>query len=472
LSKIRVHSAHCHTVDLKTRMPFKYGIATMTAFPLCFVELDCEIDGKQSKGIASDLLPPKWFKKDPNQDPASELEELRSVIQHACDLSMNREAPNIYDFWRQIYQEQTMWGQEQSLPSLLVHFGSSLIERALIDSLCRHLNTPFHLLLKDNHFGIQFEDLNPELEPKNLTEFFPKSPLNHVIARHTVGLADPLTDSDISDEERLNDGLPQSLEACTKSYGLKHFKIKICGDLKTDSQRLECISKVLNTNASPDFAFSLDGNEQFNDPSAFKDFWEELNSQGSLKSFFDRLLFVEQPLHREVALNENIGTSLLDWTDRPSIIIDESDGDLDSASKAIKLGYDGTSHKNCKGVFKSIANFLMIQKLNQHAPTRPLIQSGEDLCNQGPVSIMQDLCVAASLGIRSVERNGHHYCAGLSAHPASVQKEILKSHPDVYGPTKQGWPTLMIEKGCISTQSNSTIPLLASTLYQTFQTTK
>ena len=59
MSKIKVHSARCHTVDLKTRMPFKYGIATMTAFPLCFVEIDCEIDGRSAPGIASDLLPPK-----------------------------------------------------------------------------------------------------------------------------------------------------------------------------------------------------------------------------------------------------------------------------------------------------------------------------------------------------------------------------------------------------------------------------
>ena len=279
-----------------------------------------------------------------------------------------------------------------------------------------------------------------------------------MIARHTIGLSDPLTHADIPDEERLSDGLPQSLEECTNTYGLKHFKVKICGDIKTDSERLANISKVLDTNAPSDFAFSLDGNEQFVDPTAFKAFWEELNSHSNLKSLLKRLLFVEQPLHRDVALNEDIGDVLHAWTDRPSIIIDESDGDLDSARKAIQLGYDGTSHKNCKGVFKSISNFLMIQKLNQDSPSRLLIQSGEDLCNQGPVSIMQDLCVAASLGIQSVERNGHHYCAGLSAHPVSVQHEMLKHHPDVYAPTKKGWPSLAMDQGSVSMRSINASP--------------
>jgi hypothetical protein len=97
-------------------MPFKYGIATMTAFPLCFVEIDCEIDGRSAPGIASDLLPPKWFKKDPQQEPASELHELRSVIHHACALSLNREALSIYACWKQVYDEQAMWGRAQGLP--------------------------------------------------------------------------------------------------------------------------------------------------------------------------------------------------------------------------------------------------------------------------------------------------------------------------------------------------------------------
>ena len=439
-------------------MPFKYGIATMTAFPLCFVEIDCEIDGRNAPGIASDLLPPKWFKKDPQQEPASELHELRSVIHHACALSLNREAPSIYACWKQVYGEQAMWGRAQGLPPLLIHFGSSLIERALIDALCRHLQIPFHEALKNNRFGIRFEDLNPDLKQETTTAFIPQSPLDHVIARHTIGLSDPLTHVDIPDEERLSDGLPQSLEECINTYGLKHFKVKICGDIKADSERLTNISKILDANAPTDFAFSLDGNEQFVDPTAFKAFWEELKSHSKLKSLLKRLLFVEQPLHRDVALNEDIGDVLHAWTDRPSIIIDESDGDLDSARQAIQLGYDGTSHKNCKGVFKSISNFVMIQKLNQDSPSRLLIQSGEDLCNQGPVSIMQDLCVAASLGIQSVERNGHHYCAGLSAHPFSVQQDMLKHHSDVYAPAKKGWPSLTMHQGRISMRSINASP--------------
>lgn len=458
MTKIRILSTQNHTVDLRTRIPFKYGIATMTAFPLCFVEVECEIDGKIAKGIASDLLPPKWFKKDPTQDPTLELKELRSVICQACSTCINMEATTVFECWQQLYQAQAFWGNDQGHPSLLTHFGTSLIERALIDATCRHHNTPFHLALKQDLLGIQLGDIHTDLNSKKPCDFLSNKPLDHVISRHTVGLSDPLTNGDISDNDRLNDGLPQSLEDCKKTYGLKHFKIKICGDFKTDLHRIEAISKILDSVTQSDFAFSLDGNEQFTSAEVFKEYWHELTTENTLKTFFDKLLFIEQPLHREVALNEEVGEVLHKWINRPTIIIDESDGDLDSASRALELGYDGTSHKNCKGVFKSIANASMIQKRKPDSPHRPLILSGEDLCNQGPVSIMQDLCVAASLGIQSVERNGHHYCAGLSAHPLSVQKEMLNDHPDVYAPSNNGWPSVVIQQGCISTQSINASP--------------
>lgn len=430
----------------------------MTAFPLCFVEVDCEFDGKSSKGIASDLLPPKWFKKDPAQDPDSELDELRSVIANACQSANKMEATSVFECWEHLYQEQAKWGKNQGHPSLLTHFGTSLLERAFIDAACRHQGTSFHEAVKTGLLGFDARRILSELTLENPAQGLPHRPLNQVFARHTVGLSDPLTDLDLTENERLDDGLPQTLEDCVKTYGLKHFKIKIGGDLESDKRRLLAISKVLDREAPNDFAFSLDGNEQFSDPLEFKEFWMILTQEKELKAFFKRLLFVEQPIHRTVAMNENVGETLRAWNNRPTIIIDESDGDLTSAFEAIQLGYDGTSHKNCKGTFKSIANYLMIKKRHQNKSVRPLILSGEDLCNQGPVSILQDLCVAATLGIQSVERNGHHYCAGLSAHPKSVQNQILKHHPDVYVPSKSNWPSLTITNGCISTQSINVAP--------------
>jgi len=148
----------------------------------------------------------------------------------------------------------------------------------------------------------------------------------------------------------------------------------------------------------------------------------------------------------------------MDWGEGPAIIIDESDGDLEALPRALTLGYRGTSHKNCKGVMKGIANRCLIEKRSRAESSTPLIMSGEDLCNQGPVALLQDLAVMSCLGMQSVERNGHHYCSGLSGFDARVRDDMLRQHPDLYHRTDQGWPSLTIVDGGIELSSVNAAP--------------
>jgi hypothetical protein len=64
----------------------------------------------------------------------------------------------------------------------------------------------------------------------------------------------------------------------------------------------------------------------------------------------------------------------------------------------------------------------------------------------------------AALGIESVERNGHHYHAGLSQFPGAVQEQILGHHPDLYDRSLGAWPTLRIQEGQLSLSSINAAP--------------
>jgi hypothetical protein len=141
------------------------------------------------------------------------------------------------------------------------------------------------------------------------------------------------------------------------------------------------------------------------------------------------------------------------------MIIDESDGELGSLPRALELGYRGASHKNCKGVFKGIANRCLLAQRTQLDPRRKWIMSGEDLCGVGPVAVLQDLAVQAALGNASVERNGHHYVAGLSGFTEEFQEAMLFAHPDLYQPSSAGWPTLRIRGGELALSSINRAPL-------------
>jgi hypothetical protein len=270
-----------------------------------------------------------------------------------------------------------------------------------------------------------------------------------VIARHTVGLADPIRESDISPADRVDDGLPQSLEACIRAYGLSHFKIKIFGDLAKDLDRLRKIERVL-AETSPDYRFTLDANENFASVEPLRELWATLNSDSSLREFMSRLLFVEQPMHRAAALSVQTTRELNAWHDRPPIIIDESDAEVGSAAAALAGGYAGTSHKNCKGIIKSIANACLLARRQQLEPSRRFVLSAEDLCNVGPVALQQDLAVVGALGIEHVERNGHHYYRGLSMYPPGTVEPIVARHTDLYRHLDDGTPAVRIENGRMS----------------------
>lgn len=428
-------------------MPFKYGIATMIRVPQAFVRVRVIVDGNVSVGVAADLLPPKWFTKDPEKPVAEEIGEMMRVIQHASQLSIGASGESAFDIWREIHDKQSEWGANENLPPLLAHFGTSLVERALIEAVCRAAGAPFWQMLAQNRLGVRLAAIHPDLKGSAPSNFLPRTPLERITARHTIGLADPLLDDQISPDSRVTDGLPQSLAASIQAYGLKHFKIKVTGHLDHDLDRIEQIARVVTENAGANFRFSIDGNEQFKSISDFREFWEAIARRKNLKEFLKALLFVEQPLHRDVALNEQVKEMFTGWTDRPPVIIDESDGDLDRLPKALELGYAGTSHKNCKGVFKGLANRCLITWKARQRPEEQFLMSGEDLATIGPVSVLQDLAVMATLGIESVERNGHHYFAGLSMFPADIQEKILKHHPDLYRKSAAGWPTLNVRDG-------------------------
>ena len=454
---LRVQEGDIHLTNLKTRMPFKYGIATMTRMPMAFVRIALEIDGKTVFGVSADLLPPKWFTKDPGSDVDNEVHEMLAVIARGLEIAIGIEGDSPFEIWQELYEAQDIWSETEDVPGLLAHFGTSMIERAILDAFCRGVGDSFHRLLLSDRLGVQLGSIHPALQGQSPADLLPQSPSRSVIARHTVGLADPIVSDDVGANDRLDDGLPQSLGECISRYGLKHFKIKIGGNLEVDRRRLIEIANLLQSAVPEGMAFTLDGNEQFPDAAAFRAYWTELNATPELTGFWHAMIFVEQPIHRSNALDADTA-DFTNWGDRPPIIIDESDSSVRSLPTALKLGYAGTSHKNCKGVFKGVANACLLEHLRRKNPGNSYLMSGEDLCNLGPVSLLQDLAVCAVLGVESVERNGHHYNAGLSQFPMQIQEQIIKSHGDLYQRSAHKWPTLHIQDGQIKLASINESP--------------
>ncbi|MCH1499912.1 MAG: hypothetical protein L7U83_12695, partial [Akkermansiaceae bacterium] len=153
------------------------------------------------------------------------------------------------------------------------------------------------------------------------------------------------------------------------------------------------------------------------------------------------------PIHRDDALKDGMKDGFDSWPEAPPMIIDESDAELTSLRRALELGYRGTSHKNCKGVFKGLANRCLVEWYRRKCPNERWLMSGEDLANVGPVALLNDLEVMAALQIGDVERNGHHYFKGLSMFPHSVQEKVVTVYPALYTMREEGYASLQICDG-------------------------
>ena len=453
---IALRHAELFQFPLRLRMPFRYGIATLTQLPHTLVRLTFEIDGAVQTGVAGDNLPPKWFTKDAARAADDEISEMLDVIRSAVQVARDARAATPAAFWREVSAAQGAAARARGWPALLANFGVSIVERALADAFCRRNNTTFAAAARDNRFGLDLGALHPSLAGSAPRDWLPAQPPAAVFARHTVGLADALEDADVPAADRVEDGLPQSLVACIRAYGLRHFKLKINGEAERDRGRVEAMARILARECPAGYAFTLDGNESFREVGAFADYFRGLTALPGLREFWPHLLFVEQPWHRDVALSPAIGDLAQTWPDRPPIIIDESDAETDSLAQALRLGYAGTSHKNCKGIFKSIANACLLAQRRQAGA--PAAFSGEDLTNVGIVALTQDLAAAAALGITSVERNGHHYFAGLSQFPGALQQHALERHPDLFAAGPAGWPRTILRDGRVALGSINAAP--------------
>jgi len=388
--------------DVRLRMPFRFGVVTLTEAPQAFVHARIRLEnGKESEGAAAELLAPKWFDKNPALSNEDNFEQLRTSMRNA----------------RQAYVPgglNTAYGHSRPTVGLVENFGPALLDRALLDALCRALGISFHQAMRTNVPGMTFPDLDM---PRFLQRL---KPGGEIAARHTVGLVDPITSRD--NKNPVRDGLPETLEEVIARYGHRWFKLKVGGDVKADVERLGAIAGVLDRIGEPYHA-SLDGNEQYEDANAVLELVRRMNSEPRLKRLASSVVFIEQPIKRQNALKADVAALA---AEKP-VIIDESDDSLDAFPRAKALGYRGVSSKTCKGLYKSLINAARCA-----AWGNGYFMSGEDLTIQAGIALQQDLALVSILGLTHVERNGHHYVNGMAGLPADEQEEFLRSHEDLY----------------------------------------
>lgn len=416
--RFRVAEIELKERDVRLRMPFRFGVVTLTESPQAFARARIRLEGgREAWGAAAELLAPKWFDKDPALSNEDNFEQLRRSLAQAREAYL-------------AHEPRTAWAHASPGRGLVENYGPALIDRALLDALCRALGVSFYRALQTNLVGAG------GFEGMDLGAFFGTlKPRAAIAARHTVGLVDPITAAE--QVQRVNDGLPETLEEVIARYRHRYFKLKVAGDARADLERLAAIAAVLER-IDGAYHVSLDGNEQYEDMQGVAELWARMHGDARLARLVRSVLFIEQPVKRQKAL-----ASKVEGIDK-RVIIDESDDALDAFPRARALGYRGVSSKTCKGIYKSLAN-----RARCAAWGEGYFMSGEDLTIQAGLALQQDLALASLLGLTHVERNGHHYVNGMADLPASEQQAFLAAHPDLYE-RSHGAVRLGIEEGMLA----------------------
>ena len=129
--------------DVRLRMPFRFGVATLTAAPQAFVRAKIVLEnGKVSQGGAAELLAPKWFDKNPALSNEDNFEQLRASLRRARESYLSENL-------------NTAYGHSRPSVGLVENYGPALLDRAVLDALCRALGVSFYQAVRKNLIGLE-----------------------------------------------------------------------------------------------------------------------------------------------------------------------------------------------------------------------------------------------------------------------------------------------------------------------------
>jgi hypothetical protein len=421
--RLRIREVDVFHRRVRTRMPFRYGKAEVTGQPYAHLRVRCEPD---VTGVSAAALPPLWFDKRPGLTHEHTIRDLLRSIAIASEVYRGASDAHAYNLHHTCEPEVRRRAAAEGMNDLTAGFGVALMDAAIVDAACRRAGRTFHQGLQEDLFG--------------LGSFFgaivPKAPLPAIQVRHTVGLSDPIDESEA--RTPVGDGLPETLTQIVREYKVRWFKIKLSGDAEASLERLRRIAQVLDAEAG-DYEVTLDGNEQFHDMLEVVELVKKIEAREWLKNLWQRTAWIEQPVDRAASLLPEVSRAL--GRIPKSVIIDESDDNDAAVDLALDLGYEGISAKNCKGVFRTLHSF-------RRTAEKGAVLSSEDLMNTPVVPLHQDLCVAAALGITHSERNGHHYIRAFEYFSPRERETAIREFPELY---REGRPTVRVENGVINT---------------------
>ncbi len=218
----------------KLRLPFRFGVITVTHGRQAVIRARIALeDGSEHWGVAAETLAAKWFDKDPRWTDAQNEDQLRRALEIACDATLAAGSNTAFGHYADAYPAHVAACGGEALNPLVAAYGRALLDRAMLDALLKAKGLSFGAGMRANIGGMAPHGAIPDLAGYDFGAMLASlAPARRMHARHTVGLVDPITAADQT--ERVNDGLPETVEEVAATYRHTWWKLKVGGNVAAD----------------------------------------------------------------------------------------------------------------------------------------------------------------------------------------------------------------------------------------------
>lgn len=294
-------------------------------------------------------------------------------------------------------------GVAEPMPKLAQMVAASPLEAALFDGFGKALGHNVYNLLGSDFVSNDLATyLSSDFSGEYLDQYTLREPKRSMPLYHLVGALDPLVEADL--QQRVGDGLPETLGDWIAYNGLTHLKIKLAGDdLGWDVARVAAVeaaaAPVQAKRHCDHWNYSLDFNEKCANVEYVLDFLAKLKE--AAPQALARVQYIEQPTHRDLRANPE--NRMHRAAKIKPVVIDESLVDFESLLLSREQGYSGVALKACKGHSEALLMGAAAQKF------------GLFLCVQDLTCVGASFLHSASLAARiptiaAIEGNGRQYC--------------------------------------------------------------
>src|SRR5215475_4537251 len=406
---VRVEDLTFDYEEFLYRAPYKFGGVPVDRATILNVNLTARTrDGKTAKDFGS--LPMGHLWSFPSREmsytttvsamtsPAERIAKITSghkEFGHPIDINAALE-PEYLKAAAEISKSPTL---AAPIPKLCALVAASPFDAAIHDAFGKvHNRSCYQTYGRDLMSRDLSAYLNADFKGEYLDRYILPKPKPQIAMFHSVGGADAVPPSEL--KERINDGLPETLDEWVEYNGLTHIKIKLQGeDLKWDVERTVNIDRVASeTRPKVDWKYCVDFNERCPNVDYVLEYLRKVKD--ITPAGFERILYLEQPTARDLKANrQNVMHEAAKL--RP-VVIDESLTDLESLLLAREMGYTGVALKACKGQSQAMLMAAAARKYKMFLTVQDLTCPG--------ASLIHSVGIAARVpGVAGVEANSRQY---------------------------------------------------------------